>query len=129
MYKTAVMRIFGPKWEKVARGWRRMHSDELRNLYAAPNIIKVTKSRRMRWERPVVRTGEMINAYNVLVGKPEGIKPLGITKRRWEDNIRMDLRKIGWEFVDWIHLDQDRAGSFEHGNKTSGSIKGGEFLD
>jgi hypothetical protein len=72
--------------------------------------------------------GEVRGAYNVLVGRPEGRRPLGRPRRRWEDNMKMDLRGIGFGDVDWIHLAQDR-GSCEHGNETSGSIKFGEFLD
>jgi hypothetical protein len=65
-------------------------------LYASSNIIRVIKSRRMRWVEYVARMGEMRNSYNILVGKPEGKRPLGRTKRRWEDSIRIDVREIGW---------------------------------
>jgi hypothetical protein len=80
---------------------------------------------KMIWAGHVVRMEEMRNAYNILVGKPEGKRPLGRPKRRSKNKIRMDLREIGCEGVDWIHL----AGCCEHSNETSGSIKGGTFLD
>jgi hypothetical protein len=70
------------------------------------NIIRVTKSRGMRWTRHVSHMGDIRNACNILVGKREGKRPRGRTRRRWEDNIRMDLREIGWESVDWVHLAQ-----------------------
>jgi hypothetical protein len=76
-------------------------------LYASLNIIRVIKSR-MRWARHEARMGEMRNAYKILVGKPGTKRPLGGSRRRWENNIRMDLREIGWEGVDWMHLAEDR---------------------
>jgi hypothetical protein len=94
--------------EEVAGGWRRLHNEELHNLYTSPNVIRVIKSRRMRWLEHVARIGEMRNAYNFLFGKPKGKRPLGRPERGWEDNIRIDLREVGWEGVDWIHLAQDR---------------------
>jgi hypothetical protein len=90
----------------VAGGWRRMYNEELRNLYASPNIISMIKSMSMRWT--VARMAETINACNILVGKPEGNRHLDKPKHRWEGNIRMDLREIGCEGVDWVHLTQDR---------------------
>jgi hypothetical protein len=101
-------RIFGRKREEVAGGWRRLHNEELHNLYASPHILKVIKSRRMKWVGHIARMEEMKNAYTILVGEPEGKKPLRRPRRRWEDNIRTDLKEIGWEGVDWIHLAQDR---------------------
>jgi hypothetical protein len=74
-------------------------------LYASPNITGVIKPRRMRWAGHVARMGEIKNSYSILVGKPEEKRPLGRPRRRWEDNIIMDLREIGSEDVDWIHLD------------------------
>jgi hypothetical protein len=91
-----------------AEGWRRLHNEGLHNLYASLNIIRVIKSRRVRWAGHVDGMREMKNTYNTLVGKQEGKRPLGRTRHRWEDNIRMDLREVGWEGVDWIHLAQDR---------------------
>jgi hypothetical protein len=73
-----------------------LHNEELHNLYSSPNIIRQIKSRRMRWARHVARMGEERNVYRVLMGKPEGKRPLGRSKRRWEDGTRMDLREIGW---------------------------------
>jgi hypothetical protein len=100
--------IFGPKREEVAGGWRRLHNDELQNLYASPNIIRMIKSRRMRWAGNIACMGEIRKAYKIVVGKPEGKRPLGSPRHSWEDNIRMDLMEIGWENVLWIHLAQDK---------------------
>jgi hypothetical protein len=101
-------RIFGPKRDEVTGEWRKMHNEELHILYSSPDIIRQIKSRRMRWEGHVARMGEERKVYKVLVGKPEGKIPLGRPRRRWEDGIRMDLRKIGLGGVDWIRLAQDR---------------------
>jgi hypothetical protein len=98
-------RIFGSKRDAVIGGWRKMHNEELNNLYCSPSIIRIIKSRRMRWARLVARMG---SAYRILVEKPEGKRPLGRPRRRWEDNINMDLREIGWGGINWIHLAQDR---------------------
>jgi hypothetical protein len=89
-------RIFGPKRDEVERGWRKLHNEELRGLYSSSSIVRVIKERRMRWEGPVARKEEERGAYNVLVGGPEGRRPLGRPRRRWEDNIKMDLREIGF---------------------------------
>ena len=78
------------------------------DLYSSPNIVRVIKSRRMRWAGHVERMGEEKGAYRVLVGKPEGKRPLGRPRRRWVDNIRMDLQEVGCGYVDWIGLAQDR---------------------
>jgi hypothetical protein len=86
----------------VTGDWRKLHNEELHNLYSAPNIIRMIKSRRMRWAGHVARMGETRNAYRILVGKPEGKRPLGRPRRR------MDLREIGWDDMDWIELAQDR---------------------
>jgi hypothetical protein len=85
-----------------------LHNEELYDLYSSPSIIRIIKSRRMRWAGHVARMGEKGNAYRLLVGKPEGKRPLGRPRRRWLDNIRMDLAKVGWSDVDWIGLAQDR---------------------
>jgi hypothetical protein len=85
-----------------------LHNEELHILYSSPSIIRQIKSRRMRWAGHVARVGEERNVYKVLVGKPEGKRPLGRPRRRWENGIRIDLREIGWRSVDWIHLAQDR---------------------
>ena len=88
--------------------WRRLHNEELNDLYCSPNIVRVIKSRRMRWVGHVARMGEESGAYRVLVGKPEGKRPLGRPRRRWVDNIMMNLHKVGCGYVDWIGLAQDR---------------------
>jgi hypothetical protein len=90
-------RIFGPKRDEVTGEWRRLHNKELYALYPSPNIIRVMKSRRLRWAGHVARMGERRGAYRALVGKPERRKPLGRPRRRWEYNIKMDLREVGWE--------------------------------
>jgi hypothetical protein len=87
-------RIFGPK-RKEDGSWRKLHTDELHSLYSSPNIVRVIKSRRMRWARHVARMGEGRGVYRVFVGSPEGKNPLGRPRRRWEDNIKMYLREIG----------------------------------
>jgi hypothetical protein len=84
-------RIFGPKRDEVTGEWRKLHNGELRDLYSSPSIIRIIKSRRIRRAGHVARMGEKINAYRLLVGKQEGKRPLGGSKRRWVDNIRMDL--------------------------------------
>jgi hypothetical protein len=101
-------RIFGPKRDEVTGEWRKMHNEELHNLYSSPDIIRQIKSRRMRWAGHVAHMGEERKAYKVLVGKPEGKRPLERPRHRWEDGIRMDLREIGLGCVDWIRLSQDR---------------------
>jgi hypothetical protein len=88
-------RIFGPKRDEVTGEWRKLHNEELYNLYSSPDIIRQVKSGRMRWAGHVARMGEKRKGYKVLVGKPEGKRPLGRARRRWEDGIRMDLREIG----------------------------------
>jgi hypothetical protein len=90
-------RIFGPKRDEVIGGWRKLHNEELNNLYSSPSIIRMIKSRRMRWAGPVARMCNKRNAYRVLVGKPEGKRSLGRTRRRWVDNIKMDLRWYGFD--------------------------------
>jgi hypothetical protein len=101
-------RIFEPKREEVPWDWRRLHNEELHTVYASQNIITMIKVRSIRWAGHVARIREIRNAYRILVGKPEWKRPLGRTRRGWEDNIGMDLREIEWEDVDWIRLAQDR---------------------
>jgi hypothetical protein len=109
MFQNAMLRrIFGLKRDKVIGGWRKLHSEVLRNVYSSPGIIRMTKSRRRRWEGHVAHMGEKRNAYKILVGKSEGKRPLGRPRLRWEDNIKLDLREIGWSGVDWIDLAQVR---------------------
>jgi hypothetical protein len=100
--------IFGPKRDEVTGGWRKLHNEELHSLYSSLSIVMVIKARRMKWAGHVALTGEVRGAYNILVRWPEGRRPLGRPKRRWEDNIKMDLREIGFGDVDWIDLAQDR---------------------
>jgi hypothetical protein len=83
------------------------HKVELHGLYSSPSIVRVIKARRMRRAGHVARMGEMRGAYNILVGRPEGRTPLGRPRRRWEDNIKMDIREIGFGDVDWIRWAQD----------------------
>jgi hypothetical protein len=97
-------RIFGPKRDEVTGELRKSHSEELHILYSSPNIIRQIKSRRMRWAGHVPHMGEERNVYKVLMGKPEGKRPLGRPRHRWEDVIRLYLREIGLGSVDWIHL-------------------------
>jgi hypothetical protein len=101
-------RIFGPKRDVVMRSWMKLHNEELHNLYCSTNIIRVIKSRKMRWAGHVVRMGEMRNVVKILVGKPERNKPRGRPRRRREDNIKMNLRKICLEALNWIRLAQNR---------------------
>jgi hypothetical protein len=96
--------VFGQKRDEVTGVWRKLHNEELRILYASPSIIKMMKSRRMRWAGHVALIGEKRTACRILVGKPEGKR----LRRRCVDNIKMELRDIGWDSMDWIDLAQDR---------------------
>ena len=100
-------RIFGPKRDEVTWEWRKLHYEELRDLYSLPNIVRVVKSRRMRWVGHVARMEEGRGVHRVLAGKPEGKRPLGRPRLRWEDNIKMDLQEVGGG-GDWMELAQDR---------------------
>ena len=101
-------RIFGPRRDEVTGEWRRLQYEELNDLYCSPNIVRVIKSRRMRWAGHVARMGEERVVYRFLVGKPEGRRPLGRPRCRWVDNIGMDLHEVGCGYVNWIRLAQDR---------------------
>jgi len=101
-------RIFGPRKKEVTGKWRRLHNEELNDLNSSPNTVRVIKMRRVRWAVHVARMGEKIGVYRVLVGKPEGKIPLGRPRRRWVDNIRLDLQGVGCGYMDWIGLAQDR---------------------
>jgi hypothetical protein len=101
-------RIFGPKRDEVMGEWRKLHSEELHNLYSSPDIIRQMKSRSFRLAGHVARMEEGRKACRVLVGKAEGNRPLGRPRCRWEDGIRVALREIDWGGVEWIRLAQDR---------------------
>jgi hypothetical protein len=101
-------RIFGPKRNEITREWRRLSNKQLYALYSSPDIIRITKSRRLRWAGHVARLRVMRGTYRVLVGKSEGRRPLQRPRRRWQDNIKMDLREVGWGGIDWMNLAQDR---------------------
>jgi len=101
-------RILWPKRDEVRREWRKLHNMELNDLYCSSNIVQGIKSRRMRWVGHVARMGECRGVYRVLVGKREGKRPLGRPRRRWEDNIKMDLQEVGCGGMDWIDLAQDK---------------------
>jgi hypothetical protein len=101
-------RIFGPKRDEVTGGWRKLHNEELHGLYSSPSIVRVITARWMRWAGHVARMRKVRGAYNILVGRPDGRRPLGRPRRRWEDNIKVDLREIGFGDMDWIHWAQDR---------------------
>ena len=100
--------VFGAKRDEVTGEWRQLHNEELSDLYSLPNIVRVVKSRRMGWAGYVARTGEGRVVHRVLVGKSEGKRPLWKPRRRWEDNIMIDLQVVGGGFKDWMDLALDR---------------------
>jgi hypothetical protein len=108
VYDNTVLRIFGPRMDEVTGERRKLHNEELNDLYSTPNIIRVIKSRRMRWAGHVAHMGDTRSVYRVLVGKPEGTRPLGRRRRRWEDNIKIVHQEVGCGGMDWIELTQDR---------------------
>jgi hypothetical protein len=109
VFENRVLRkIFRPKRDEDG-SWRKLHNDELNNLYSSPNTVRVIKSRSMRWAGHVARMGERRGVYRVLVRRPEGKRPLGRPRRRWEDNIKMGLREIGIDGASWTRLAQDRV--------------------
>ena len=109
MFENRVLRrIFGPRRDEITWEWKKLHNKGLNDLYCSPSIVRVIKSRRMRSAGHVARMGKRRGVYRVLVGKPEGKRPLGRPRRRWEDNIKMDLQEVGCGVVDWIELAQDR---------------------
>jgi hypothetical protein len=101
-------RILGLRGDDLRGEWRKLHNEELRDLNSSPSIIRMINSRRVRWEGHVARMGDKRNACRLLVGKPEGKRPLGRLRRRWVNNIRMELGEVGWGDVDWIGLAQVR---------------------
>jgi hypothetical protein len=106
--KRVLRQIFGPKREEDGL-WRKLHNDELHSPYSSLNIVRMIKSRRMKWAGHVAHMGEGRGVYRVLVGRPEGKKPLVGPRHRWEDNIKMYLREMGIDGVNWIWLAQDRV--------------------
>ena len=108
MFENRVLRIFGPKRDEVTEKWRKLHNEELNSLCSSSNIVQVIKLRRMRLMRHVVHKGERRGVYRVLVGKPEGKRPLGRPRLTWEENIKMDLQVVGCGCMDWIKVVQDR---------------------
>jgi hypothetical protein len=106
--ENRMLRIFVPKREKDG-SWTKLHNDELHSLYSSPNIVRVIKSRRMRWAGHVAGMGEGRGVYRVLVGRLECKRPLGRPRRRWEDNIKLDIREIGIDGSNWIQLARERS--------------------
>jgi hypothetical protein len=109
-------RIFGLRRDEVTGEWRNLHNEELCDLYSSPIVIRIIKSRKMRWMGHVAWMEEKRNTYRLLMGKPEKKRLLGRPRRRWVDNIRMDLGEMGWDDVDWIGLAQDRNRQRAHVN-------------
>jgi len=105
---TVLRRIFGPRRDEVTGECRRLHNEELNDLYTSPNIVRVLKSIRMRWAWHVARMGVEKEVYRVLVGIPEGRRPLGRPRHRWADNIRTNLQEVGCVYMDWFWLAQNR---------------------
>jgi hypothetical protein len=103
-----VRRIFGPKRDVVRGELRRLHNKELNDLYSSPTVVRVIKSRRMRWSGHVARMGERRGVYGILVGRPEGRRPIGRPRHsRWEDNIKIDLEEVGWDAwtgLSWLRI-------------------------
>jgi hypothetical protein len=121
-----------PKRDDVTGDWRKLHNKELHNMYSSPNIIRMIEARRMKWAGHVARSGETRNANRILVGNPEGKRQLGRPRCRWVDNIKIDLRGIEWDGMDWIDLAQDRDQWKNLANtvmKPSGSIRCWEVLE
>ena len=110
MFENRVLRrIFRPKRDEVTREWIKLHNEELNDLYCSPNVVQGIKSRRMRWVGHVARMGERRDVYRVLVGNPEGKRPFGSPRRRWEDNSKMDLQEVRCGGMDWIELAEYRG--------------------
>ena len=106
--KRVLRRIFGPKRDGVTGEWRKLHNEELNDLYTSSNTVRVIKSRKMRWVGHVARMDKGRGVHKVLVGKPEWKRPLGRPRRRWEYNIKMDLEEVGRGCWNWMELAQDR---------------------
>jgi len=109
MFENGVLRkIFRPKRDEVTREWIKLHNEELNDLYCSTNIVRVIKSRRVRWAGYVARLGKRRGVCRVLVGNPEGKRPVGSPRRRWVDIIKMDLQEVGCGGMDWIELAKHR---------------------
>ena len=109
IYMYIYIYIYGPKSDAVRGYWSKLHHEEMNDLYSSLNIVLVIKWKKIRWAGQVARMGERTGVYRILVGKPEGKRPLGKPRRRWEDNIKMDLQEVGCGGMDWIELPQDRG--------------------
>jgi hypothetical protein len=120
-------RILGPKRDEVIGGWRKLHNEELHNLYCSPGIIRMLKSRKMILAGHVARMEAKLKAYRILVEKPEGNRLLGRPRHRWVDNIKMNLTEIGWGSLNWVDLAHNRDQWMAL--VTSGSIKFWEVLE
>ena len=106
MFENRVLtRIFGPKRDQITREWRKLHSEELNDLYCSPNIVRAIKLGRMRWARHVAHMGERGEGFG---GEPEGKRPFGTPNHRWEDNMKIYLQEVGCGDMYWIELAQDR---------------------
>jgi hypothetical protein len=106
----SLRRVFGPRRDEVTGEWRKLHNEELNNLYSVPNIVRVVNSRRIKWAGHVARMEVERLVHRVLLGNPEGKRPLGRPRRRWEDNSKMDVQEAGGGRGDWIELAEDRDG-------------------
>jgi hypothetical protein len=125
-------RIFGSKRDEVIGEWRKLHNEELNDLYCSPNIVRLKNSRSIGWARHVARMGERRGVYRVLVGKPEGKRPLERPRHRWKNKVEVDFQEMRCGGMDWIDLAQDRdrwRALVFCGNEPSGSMKLGEILD
>ena len=107
MFENRVLRIFGLKGDEVTGEWRKLHNEELNDLYCSPNIVRVIKLKIMKWAGHVEHIGGKRGVYSVLVGKAEGKRPLGRPRCRWEDNIKMDLWEVGCGVMDRVKLAED----------------------
>jgi hypothetical protein len=108
VFESRVLRVIVPKRDEVTGEWRKLHNEELNGLYSLPNIVRVIKSRRMRWAGHVARMAKERGVHRVLVGKPKGKRPLGRLRRRWDGNIKLVLQEVGGGHGDWMVMAQDR---------------------
>ena len=132
MFENGVLRrIFGPRRIEVTGEWKKLHNEELNDLYSSPNTFRWIKSRRIKWPAHVARMEERRGLYSVLVEKREGKRRLGKPRHRWEYNIKMELQEVGCGVTDWIELAEDRdrwRALVSAGNEPSATIKCGKFL-